>query len=75
MRGVNDPDIVVKRPAESPGGMTVTIFKVRIMDGVKIFGSWRILLLASQSIACFVKIVSTNLSKVCEAFLFFFQGV
>lgn len=27
-RGVNDPDILVKRPAESPGGMTVTIFKV-----------------------------------------------
>ena len=28
-RGVNDPDILVKRPAESPGGMTVTIFKVK----------------------------------------------
>ena len=26
---MNDPDILVKRPAESPGGMTVTIFKVR----------------------------------------------
>ena len=33
MRGVNDPDIVVKRPAESPGGMTVTIFKVGIKHG------------------------------------------
>lgn len=28
LRGVDDPDIVVKRPAENPGGMTVTIFKV-----------------------------------------------
>ena len=26
---MNDPDILVKRPAESPGGMTVTIFKVK----------------------------------------------
>ena len=34
LRGVNDPDILVKRPAESPGGMTVTIFKVGIMDSV-----------------------------------------
>merc|ERR1712037_689476 len=27
VRGVNDPDILVKRPPENPGGMTVTIFK------------------------------------------------
>ena len=43
LRGVDDPDIVVKRPAENPGGMTVTIFKVRIRDGVKIIRFSRIL--------------------------------
>ena len=42
MRGVIDPDILVKRPPENPGGMTVTIFKVGMMDGVKIIWFWRI---------------------------------
>ena len=41
LRGVNDPDILVKRPAESPGGMTVTIFKVGMMDSFKIICYFR----------------------------------
>ena len=67
LRGTSDPDIIVKRPAESRGGMTVTIFKVGTMDWSRIINSFIISRInASLSTLCDYQYMIANVCLACS---------
>ena len=67
LRGTSDPDIIVKRPAESRGGMTVTIFKVGTMDWSRISNSFIISRInASLSTLCDYQYMIANVCLACS---------